>query len=46
MLNAAREFVVRMNLDGYVETSSKANIRVGEPFGKLLRLIVSTRGKT
>jgi small GTP-binding protein len=46
MLSAAREFVLRMNLDGYVETSSKASVRVEEPFEKLLRLIVSTRGKT
>jgi small GTP-binding protein len=46
MLDAAREFVARMNLDGYVETSSKANFRVEEPFGRLLSLIVSAKRKT
>lgn len=41
MLDAAKEFAVRWSLDGYVETSSKANFRVEEPFGKLLKFIVS-----
>jgi small GTP-binding protein len=45
MLEAAREFVVRMHLDGYVETSSKTNSRVEEPFTKILRLIIPVRAK-
>ncbi len=41
MARAARDLVTRQKLDGYVETSSKENIRVEEPFYRLLNLIVS-----
>jgi small GTP-binding protein len=42
----ARRFAARMNLDDYIETSSKANIKVEEPFGKLLRMIVLASTRT
>lgn len=38
---AARDLVKRQTLDGYVETSSKENIRVEEPFYRLLNAIIS-----
>jgi small GTP-binding protein len=41
MTEAAKRCVARMHLDGFVETSSKENVRVNEPFLKLLDLIVS-----
>jgi small GTP-binding protein len=41
MAGAARDLVNRQMLDGYVETSSKENIRVEEPFYRLLNAIVS-----
>jgi small GTP-binding protein len=43
MAGAARDLVARLRLDGYVETSSKENIRIEEPFYLLLNTIVSAR---
>jgi small GTP-binding protein len=40
MADAAERYAARMDLDGYVETSSKENVRVDEPFSRLLSLIV------
>jgi GTPase SAR1 family protein len=45
MARAAKDLVTRLKLDGYVETSSKENIRVEEPFSVLLNSIVSGRGR-
>jgi Ras-related protein Rab-43 len=41
MVTAARDLVTKLKLDGYVETSSKDNINVEEPFRRLLNAIVS-----
>jgi Ras-related protein Rab-43 len=46
MVDAARDFMTRVKLDAYVETSSKENINVEEPFGKLLRMIVPASTRT
>jgi len=40
MAAAARDLVTRQMLNGYVETSSKENVRVEEPFYRLLDLII------
>jgi small GTP-binding protein len=41
MARAARDLAMKLKLDGYVETSSKDNINVEEPFRRLLNTIVS-----
>ena len=41
MAEAARNFVARMELNGYVETSSKGNVNVDKPFEILLKSIIS-----
>lgn len=40
MAEEAKRLAAKMNLDGYIETSSKTNVMVEEPFEKLLRLII------
>jgi small GTP-binding protein len=43
--DAARQFAVRFNLDGYIETSSKENINVEKPFVKLVQLFLYQTGR-
>jgi small GTP-binding protein len=45
MADAARQFAVKHNLDGYIETSSKENINVEKPFARLVQLFLSEAGK-
>jgi GTPase SAR1 family protein len=45
MVGAARDLVSRLNLDGYVETSSKENIRVEKQFSVLFNIIVCEDAK-
>jgi Ras-related protein Rab-43 len=40
MVEAAKNFVARMELDGYVETSSKENVNVDKPFEVLIKSII------
>jgi hypothetical protein len=45
MAEEARRFAIRHNLDGYIETSSKENINVEKPFGRLIQLFLSQAGR-
>jgi GTPase SAR1 family protein len=40
MADATRQFALRFNLNGYIETSSKENINVEKPFAKLVQLFL------